>query len=237
MQWNPWHGCRKISPGCQNCYVYRRDTSVGRDASQVSRNAAFDLPVRRARGGGYKVPAGETLYTCFTSDFFLEQADPWRPQAWEMIRQRPDVHFLMITKRIDRFLAGLPTDWGRGWAHVTVGCTCENQDRADARLPVFLNMPIVHRIIVCEPLLEAIDLSTYLNKARFEQVVAGGESGMQARLCRFEWVLALHAQCAKTDTPFYFKQTGARFEKDGKLYRIARRDQFDQARKAGLNLG
>ena len=42
--WNPWHGCRKISPGCQHCYVYRRDASVGRDASVVAKTGDFDLP-------------------------------------------------------------------------------------------------------------------------------------------------------------------------------------------------
>ena len=47
--WNPWHGCRKISAGCLNCYVYRRDESVGRDASAVVKTADFDLPVRRDR--------------------------------------------------------------------------------------------------------------------------------------------------------------------------------------------
>ena len=39
--WNPWHGCKKYSEGCLNCYVYRRDASVGRDASIVARTTAF----------------------------------------------------------------------------------------------------------------------------------------------------------------------------------------------------
>ena len=47
--WNPWHGCHKISPGCLHCYVYRRDESVGRDASVVAKTADFDLPIRRGR--------------------------------------------------------------------------------------------------------------------------------------------------------------------------------------------
>ena len=33
--WNPWHGCKKISPGCLNCYVYRRDAEFGKDSRKV----------------------------------------------------------------------------------------------------------------------------------------------------------------------------------------------------------
>ena len=72
--WNPWHGCRKISPGCQHCYVYRRDASVGRDASLVTQTGDFDLPIRRDRHRAYKLQPGTgTVFTCMTSDFFLEE--------------------------------------------------------------------------------------------------------------------------------------------------------------------
>lgn len=47
--WNPWHGCKKISPGCMNYYVYRRDAEFGKDSSIVTRTASFDLPVKRDR--------------------------------------------------------------------------------------------------------------------------------------------------------------------------------------------
>ena len=70
-RWNPWHGCKKISPGCLNCYVYRIDGKHGRDASVVSRNNEFDLPLRRNKNMEFKLKAGETVYTCFSSDFFL----------------------------------------------------------------------------------------------------------------------------------------------------------------------
>ena len=83
--WNLWHGCRKVSEGCRRCYVYRQDARWEQDASQVRRTAAFDLPVRRDRTGRYKIPPGQTVYTCFTSDFFIEEADAWRGEAWAMI--------------------------------------------------------------------------------------------------------------------------------------------------------
>ena len=101
--WNPWHGCVKFSEGCKNCYVYRRDESIGKDASHVEKTQNFDLPVRRKKDGQYKIPAGSTVYACMTSDFFLDKADCWRQEMWHIIKQRSDVSFIIITKRIARF--------------------------------------------------------------------------------------------------------------------------------------
>lgn len=130
--WNPWHGCKKISPGCYNCYVYRRDAEFGKDSSIVKKTAAFDLPLKRNRKKEYKLqPEEEPVYTCMTSDFFIEQADAWRQEAWAMIKERSDLHFVIITKRIHRFARCIPADWGDGYGNVTICCTCENQSRAD----------------------------------------------------------------------------------------------------------
>ena len=49
--WNPWHGCLKYSEGCRHCYVYRRDESVGLDASEIKKNKDFSLPLQRRRDG------------------------------------------------------------------------------------------------------------------------------------------------------------------------------------------
>ena len=231
--WNLWHGCKKISAGCQNCYVYRTDAKFERDASEVKKTTSFYLPRKKNRAGEYKIPSGETVYTCFTSDFFLDYADEWRREAWEMIRERPDLHFIMITKRPDRFYVSLPDDWGDGYENVTIGCTAENADRAAYRLPIFASLPIKHKIIICEPLLSEIDLSPYL--FGIEEVVAGGESGNEARVCDFEWVKRIRRDCVTAGVDFTFKQTGARFRKDGRLYRIERKYQHSQAKRAGID--
>lgn len=234
--WNLWHGCRKLSEGCANCYVYRGDARRGRDSSVIAKNECFDLPVRRMkRSGKYKVPPGALMGTCFTSDFFLEEADQWRAEAWAMMRERQDIHFFFITKRIDRFHVALPEDWGDGYDNVTIACTVENQSRADYRLPLLKAAPIKRRMIICEPLLEKIDLSSYLDNS-FIQVVAGGESGAGARVCEFDWIISLREQCRNAGVSFWFKQTGTKFVKDGLSYRIDRRLQHSQARKAGINI-
>lgn len=174
--WNPWHGCRKYSEGCQHCYVYRIDSAHGKDASQIFLNKDFDLPMRRRRDKSYLIPPGSRVYTCFSSDFLLEEADPWRDRAWEMIRWRSDLQFLFITKRILRLQSCLPPDWGEGYENVHICCTVENQRQADIRLPVYCKAPIRHKSIICSPLLGPIDLRPYLSGS-MEEVVVGGESG------------------------------------------------------------
>ena len=97
-------------------------------------------------------------------------------------------------------------------------------------------VPIKHKIIICEPLLERIDLSTYAVGEWIEQIVAGGESGYEARPCDFEWVMDLRRICVENKVEFWFKQTGSKFVKDGKTYDVKRQFQHSQARKAGINI-
>lgn len=234
--WNPWHGCKKYSEGCAHCYVYRRDESIGLDASDVHKTKSFTLPVERNRAGDYKIPSGSHIYACMTSDFFIDEADEWRGEAWDIIRERKDVFFTIITKRILRFSECLPEDWGDGWDNVTVCCTCENQSRFDERFPVLCELPIKHKRIICEPMLGEIDTRGLLRHSQIEQIVCGGESGNNARPCRWEWILSMHDQCLEANVRFYFKQTGAVFVKNGRTYHIPRRLQHEQAKKANINL-
>ena len=234
--WNPWHGCHKLSPGCANCYVYRRDESVGRDASIITKTNDFDLPLKRNRKKEYKLTATDgVVYCCMTSDFFIEEADEWRQDCWDMMRQRQDLCFHIITKRIDRFDICKPPDWGEGWDNVTICSTCENQDRADFRLPIFLELPIKHREIISEPMLEEIHIEKYLQTGLIEHVTCGGESGDKARPCDFRWVQELRRQCIRCAVSFTFKQTGAVFIKDGRVYHIDRKIQMAQAKKSGYS--
>lgn len=214
--------------------MYRGDAKRGIDSSVITQTKNFDLPIRRKRNGEYKIPSGTEVATCFTSDFFVEEADQWREDAWKMIRKRSDLNFLIITKRIDRFYVGLPDDWQDGYDNVTLCCTVENQDRADYRLPLYNEAPIKHKIIICEPILENIDLHPYVG-SWIEQVVVGGESGNGARICDFDWVMDIRQLCIANNISFWFKQTGAKFRKDGQLYTIKRHFQHSQARKAGVN--
>ena len=235
VNWNLWYGCTKVSPGCKNCYMYRRDESVGRNPSIVEKTSNFDLPVRRLRSGKhkgmYKVPSGSEIDTCFSSDFFHADADEWRDEAWDMIRKRDDCSFFMITKRPERIREHLPADWGDGWEYVTIAVTCENQAMMDKRLPVYLDLPIHHRSVMIEPMLEAVDLRPYFKSypGAIELVAVGGESGPNARSCDFDWVKDVYRQCRENGVSFYYHQTGASLIKDGKEIYIPRREQHWRA--------
>jgi len=235
--WNPWHGCTKISPGCKHCYVYRQDARYGTEISsmEVRKTLSFDLPLKRGRNKLYKIPPGEVVFTCFTSDFWVEEADDWRPSIWDIIRARKDLYFYIFTKRIARFNIGLPTDWGNGYDNVMIGCTVENQEMADFRLSIFKGLPIKHKSIIVAPILEKIDISAYLDLS-IGEVAVSGESGNDARVCDYNWVLEIRRQCVEKGVPFLFHQTGAKFLKDGKLYKINRKFQISQARKAGIDV-
>ena len=232
MQWNPWHGCHRCSPGCMNCYVYHQDSYRDRDSSKVVRNKTyFDLPLKKNRRGEYKVTSGTTLASCFTSDFFIEEADGWRGEAWDMIRKRSDVYFLIPTKRIARFSQCVPEDWGDGWDNVVIAVSCENQEMADKRIPFLLEAKIKHRLLFISPILEYVELGRYLESGLIEQVSVGGESYENARTCDFDWVRRIREVCLKYGVLFDFHQTGSNFVKDGRRYRIKHCDEHDQARK------
>lgn len=219
-----------------NCYVYRRDESIGKDASIVSKTGDYDLPIKRNRQGEYKISSDEGIvFACMTSDFFLEDADEWRQGCWDMIRERNDLQFHIITKRIDRFEKCIPSDWGEGWEHVTVCCTCENQEMADHRLPIFLSLPIKHREVISEPMIGEINIEKYLRTGLIGHVSCGGESGDNARPCDFRWIQEVRRECIRCGVPFTFRQTGAVFIKDGRVYHLERKLHILQAKKSGYS--
>lgn len=233
MNWEPWTGCYQHSEGCVNCYFY------GPHAKRYGQNTIqktdkFDWPIRRNARGEYNIKGNKILATCFATDFFLPEADAWREEVWAMIKQRTDIEFLILTKRIERFPVSLPKDWGAGYDNVNIGCTVENQVAADYRLPLFLSYPIKRRFIACAPLLEAIDITPYLHGV--EHVTVGGETGRDARECNYEWVLDLHRQSVNAGKTFWFKNTGSLFRHDGILEKINPFQQTGRAKACGIDI-
>ncbi|MBQ9543846.1 MAG: DUF5131 family protein [Clostridia bacterium] len=232
--WNPWHGCRKFSSGCINCYMFRRDESVGRDPTVIAKTKDFSLPLRRKANGAFRLESASNVYTCMTSDFFIEEADQWRGEAWEIIKSRPDLLFIIITKRIHRASECFPDDWGGGYPNVLICLTVEDQLQCDKRMPILLSLPLKKKAVICEPLLEPIDFSEYLDSS-FEYLSCGGESGPGARECDYSWVLDIREQCIDAYVPFEFHQTGANFIKNGRRFSIPRSSQHSQAKKANID--
>lgn len=231
--WNPWRGCHKFSEGCKFCYIHKGDSRRGVDTNQIVKTEQFYAPIAKNKKGEYKIKSGQIVYLCFSTDFLIEDADEWRDECWKMMKERSDLTFLFLTKRIERFLKCIPDDWNDGYDNVIVGCTVENQNTADFRLSIFDTLPIKHKNIICQPLIERIDLSDYLNNV--ELVVVGGESDINARVLDYDWVLSIREQCIKNNVHFEFRQCGTHFIKDGKSYTLNVKQLCSQARKAGIN--
>ncbi len=219
--WNPWHGCAKKSEGCANCYMYFLDRARNIDPSRVFKvKNNFDYPLQKNSRGEYKVKSGETLRVCMTSDFFIEEADEWRGEAWKIISERPDILFYLLTKRPERVAKLLPKNWGGGWENVFFNVTAENQARADERVPLLLDLPFRHKGVMVAPFIGEVSLKKYLKGGAIERVVAGGENYDGSRVLKCEWVEKLYSECVESDTTFCFIETGTLFEKGGKIYRM-----------------
>jgi protein gp37 len=216
--------------------MYFLDRMREQNGAEIRRSkSGFDYPLRRHRDGRYHIQSGELIRVCMTSDFFLEEADPWRDDAWDIMRERSDVKFFLLTKRPQRVMDCLPTDWGDGWEHISLHVSCESQRRADERIPLLLELPFKHKGIMCAPFIAPVHISTYLQSGQIEQVICGGENYDGARPCDFDWVKSLRAECAEADVTFCFIETGTRFIKDGRMYHIpSKRVQSEMAWKSGM---
>lgn len=99
------------------------------------------------------------------------------------------------------------------------GVSTEDQRRADERIPDLLATPAAVRWVSAEPLLGPIDFTRVaetagldphwsMKQAGLDWIVAGGESGPDARPMHHEWARSIRDQCAAAGVPFLFKQWG-----------------------------
>lgn len=227
--WNPWHGCHKKSPGCKNCYMFRDKLRYNQQPNIVARSKTrFQDPLK------WKDPL--KVFTCSWSDFFIEEADEWRAEAWEIIRNTPHT-YQILTKEPERIGECLPSDWGEGYENVWLGTSVENADYL-WRIDELLKHPAKIHWLSLEPLLGFIDLEKYLPSfslcrsdgltietikalssmakvvlkqygvKTIDWIVAGGESGSKARPMNPNWARFIRNQCLAAGVPFFFKQNG-----------------------------
>lgn len=227
--WEPFFGCRKKSEACLNCPRYTHITNFKEAQIEYLIEDILDYPLKKDKTGTYIVPDGALLRVCVqTSDFFYEGMDPYREKIWNIMRQRPKVIFYLLTKRPERVLQCLPSWWNtHPLNNVILNVTCENQKRADERLPILKELPFHHKGIGATPLLEEINIKKYLQEGWIEQVKCSGEQGSNARECNYEWVKKLSQQCKETNVKFTFFMLGDNFIKDNK--KITFSNSFEKA--------
>jgi len=218
--WNPWRGCTKISPGCAHCYMFTAQERYGRDPNVVTRTKTWRDPLKweREAAAANRI---DLVFTCSWSDWFHIDADPWRDEAWQLVKRCPHLHFQILTKRHERIADHLPADWGQGYANVWLGVSIEN-DRFVHRADALREIPAAVRFISAEPLLSPLPS---LNLDRIDWVIVGGESGPDYRPMRTEWVRELRERCDSAGVSFFYKQSAAPrtemgIELDGQIVRF-----------------
>ncbi len=193
--WNPWHGCKRVSPGCAHCYMYREKRRYGQEPSAVVRSrTTFDSPLR------WREP--RLIFTCSWSDFFIGEADGWRQEAWDVIRATPQHRYQILTKRPDQIASRLPGDWPL--ENVWLGVSVENP-RFYWRIASLRQVQCRLRFLSLEPLLAPMPS---LPLEGISWVIVGGESGPGCRPMRADWVRDIRQRCIAAGVPFFFKQWG-----------------------------
>lgn len=223
--WNPWYGCCKVSQGCKNCYMYRDMARTPFDPHIVTRArpATFKKPLQ------WKEPG--LVFTCSWSDFFIEEADPWRGEALEVIAATPHLTYQILTKRPERVLDWLDyACWPTSGCsidtlppNVWLGVSVENQQVAANRIWNLCHIPARVRFISAEPLLGMVDLGFDALLADehghpgehrigdlIHWVITGGESGPSGKIrkAEVEWFRFIRDQCREAGVAYFHKQNG-----------------------------
>jgi protein gp37 len=242
---NPWWGCAHVSPGCVNCYAEAFSKRTGHDVwgakgeRRLFGDKHWNEPVTwdaAARQAGRT----ELVFCASMADVFEEHPAVLeaRIRLWRLIAATPNLCWQLLTKRPENVLGMVPGRWRKRWPeNAWIGTTTEDQQRADERIPVLLNIPAPVRFLSCEPLLGPVDLSTWLGVEFMESfegyghemfsalqgrvgpdgglhwVIVGGESGLNARPMSATWARELRDQCVAAGTAFFFKQWGGRTPK------------------------
>jgi protein gp37 len=217
---NPWWGCVKVSPGCDNCYAesdaHRYGHDVwGKDAErrffgEKHWNEPYRWHDKAVRGGhGFR----RRVFCASMADVFEvnEMLDSERARLWELIANTPRLDWLLLTKRPSAIKRYLPDRWGLGWPNVWLGTTVESSDYR-WRIAELLESPAVVHFLSIEPQIGPVDLEGYLTKEpslhRIDWVIIGGESGHHAREYRLEWARDIIRTCRRFGVAVFNKQLG-----------------------------
>ncbi|MGE4197643.1 MAG: DUF5131 family protein [Phycisphaerales bacterium] len=204
-----WH-CEKISSGCAACYAEGIDHRFGMDVPYTKAGSKLVEPylVTKELERLTKLRGPKRVFMLDMTDFFLSAIpNEMRDAVFDVMAQRPDVTFQLLTKRVKEAsdYAYRRGDWPL--SNVWLGVSIENQQYADERIPTLLQIPVAVRFLSVEPLLGPVDLTAWLDGIHW--VIVGGESGPDARPMHPLWARSVRDQCVASKTPFLFKQWGA----------------------------
>ncbi|WP_405547443.1 phage Gp37/Gp68 family protein [Streptomyces phaeochromogenes] len=217
--WNPTTGCDRVTPGCDNCYALvlaRRLKAMGtakyqNDGDPRTSGPGFGLTLHPgALGVPFRWKAPRMVFVNSMSDLFHAKVPvAFVEQVFQVIAETPQHTYQLLTKRARRLrrLADR-LDWP---PNLWMGVSVESQDQLD-RIDDLRQVPAAVRFLSCEPLLGPL---SDLDLQGIGWVIAGGESGLNHRLLKEEWVTGIRDICREADVPFFFKQWGGRTPKAG----------------------
>lgn len=207
---NFWVGCRAVSEGCDRCYAKVLVEKWGGDFANVHKTKTWNDPIKWQKEAA-KLGAHVMVFTCSLSDFFIQDADPWRPDVWKIIHDTPNLMYQILTKRPDLVAKRLPADWGTGYPNVWLGVSVESKAFLK-RMDVLRDIPARVRFVSAEPLLEDICPELKSHVKGFHQIIVGGESGNNSKNFRPmdpQWARNILKVCRAKGVAFFFKQSSA----------------------------
>ena len=213
--WNPVTGCSRVSPGCDNCYMfalYPRLRAMAVPGYDTAPDSVQTLPERLNAPLAWRRP--RRVFVNSMSDLFHPHVEyDFIADVFDVMREADQHVFQVLTKRPGR-AAGWWEKHGQGrfdeWpANVWMGTSVESQKYAP-RLSVLRRIPAEVRFVSAEPLLERVDLTQWLEDGTLHWVIAGGESGPRARSMDVDWVRDLRDQSTEAGVAFFLKQLGGR---------------------------
>jgi protein gp37 len=221
--WNPVSGCTVMSAGCTNCYAMAmaaRLEAMGMDkykdlTRKSGKRNVWNGTVRENRSA-LEIPRRWTkprkIFVNSMSDLFHEGVgDQFIVDVWNVMRDTPQHHYQILTKRPDRMAALVVSRLNIALPNVWLGTSVED-DRVRDRIDFLRTVPAAIRFISFEPLIGPVG---DVDLTGIQWAIVGGESGRGARPIREEWIDDIHNRCMRYGTAFFFKQWGA-WGKDNK---------------------
>ena len=208
---NPWMGCTRVSPACDNCYAAEMmDSRYGRVRWGAGEAHVRTKDWSKPRKWNRDTP-GAFVFCASLADVFDNEVNPaWRADLFKMIEETPNLVWLLLTKRIGNVIAMSHQAWGGMPRNVAIGATMANQLEYDRdRMKLARVKEIASPLFTFgsfEPLLGPV----ILDKNAPDWIIVGGESGANARPMDLDWARSLKSQSEELDRVFNFKQVGGR---------------------------
>jgi protein gp37 len=207
---NFWWGCEERSRECVGCYAREFLTDKGERFNVLRLKCSPWLEAESLDQEAKRKNTRELVFTCSMSDFFHEDADKWRDEAWDVIRNCRNLIWMVLTKRPERIEKQLPTDWDPNgkFSHVWLGTTCGVRD-SFPRIDILREVPCSLRFLSCEPLMEEL---SGIDLTGLGWILCGGTSGKQfwqKHEMDIRWAASLFDAAEKAHVPFLFKQMSA----------------------------